>query len=196
MTQKKFENARFYLGPGYLGGFEIVEHNEWSAEGCGVCCFDINGDNEISDGDGFPTSYDVSYVKITETDFLQIKDMFYKAGEAMCEYGEKSGRPLGRPLIEGDYLYSEGIYVHIRRISDDRKNYWGEYLIYDGYSLYFELDTELLTDENNMFEKDELVNEYMIITVEAFSQAVNFAKSQILKITNYLNALYRNYQTQ
>ena len=189
---KNLENTEFYLGPGFLGGFEIIEHNEWDSEGSGACCFDINGEDQMSDGDGFPAHYDSSYVRITEKDFLLVKDMFYNAGETMCEFGENNGKPLERPLAADDYLYSDGVYVHIHHISDDRENYWGQYLIYDSYSLYSDLDNDLLTDSNKMFEKEELENEYMIIPEQTFHQALNFAKTAITEITAYLRTLYNS----
>ncbi|MBD5332407.1 MAG: hypothetical protein HDR97_01470 [Bacteroides sp.] len=168
-------------------GYEIVEHHADEPEGRGGLCFRVD-DEALSDGDGFPATYDDSYVQIDEKDHLHVINLFRKTGEAMCECGDKVAKPLDRPIAEGDYLYDGMAYVHIDSVSADGQ-YRGEDFYYDTYdaSIYEETD-----DLDYIFDPDNSDAEFQLITEDAYREALNILRTAIAEITDYLERLYKS----
>lgn len=188
----KNERTEYFLGPGYLGGFEIIEHNpDRERNHRGGVCFSVN-EYAISDGDGFPAAYDDSYVQIDEKDYRYVIDLFRKAGEAMCVLGDKAGKPLDRPIAEGDYLYDGTDYVHIDSITTYGK-YLGENFYYNYYDAAIDMDTDDLDD---VFDTDDSDNEFLLIYENVYRDALNIIRSAIIEITDYLDRLYKYKTTQ
>lgn len=178
------KKTQYFLCP--YDGYEIVEHHTNEPVGRGGLCFRVDED-AISDGDGFPAAYDEHYVQIDEKDYLHVINLFRKAGETMCDLGDKAGKPLNRPISEGDYLYDGTDYVHIDSITSDGK-YQGENFYYDSYTASIYMDTDDLDD---VFDTDEGNDEFLLIPEDTFSDALNILRSAILEITDYLDRLYK-----
>lgn len=169
--------------------YEIIEHNVNLPNGEGTFCFQIGYDS-ISDGDGFPTSYDDSYVRIAEKDYQYAIDLFHKAGEEMCALAEKHGRPIERPIVAGDYVYDRGDFIHIQNLSDNREKLWIEEFYYDGYDLDINIDLDVVSKADE-YDINEIESEGLFITEDIYRQAFTLAKSAILEITDYLQTLKR-----
>lgn len=181
------ERTEYFLGPGYLEGFEIIEHNpDREQNHRGGVCFSVN-EYAISDGDGFPASYDDSYVQIDEKDYFHVMNLFRKAGDAMCLPGEKAGKPLDRPISEGDYLYDGIDYVHIDSITTDGECL-GENFYYDHYDAAIYMYTSDLDDD--VFGKGG--SDILLISENAYREALNILRSAIIEITDYLDRLYNS----
>lgn len=181
-----FPATLYYLGPGRLG-FIIIEHNRHDSEHCGGVCFTID-EYGISDGDGIPSTYDDTFIQISETDYHHVMDLFRKAGDTMCEPGEKSGKPFDRPVSPGDYLYSYGDYIHIDSITPEG-GYRGEYFSYDYYYMVVYMDTDDLTDDELEFDNPDY--EYILITEDSFNDALSIIRTAQAEITKYLEELYK-----
>ncbi|MDE6238638.1 MAG: hypothetical protein K2M54_01465 [Muribaculaceae bacterium] len=189
MKKDRSNDFEYWLGFDPLWEeYEIIEHNVNRPKGDGTFCFQV-GNDSISDGDGFPASYDDSYVKIDENDFQYVIDLFHKAGEEICALAEKHGRPIERPIVAGDYVYDGGSFIHIQNLSYDREKLWIEEFYYDGYDLdvYIDLDVVGKTDE---YDLNEIESEGLFITEALYLQAINIAKSAILEITDHLRRLH------
>ena len=167
--------------------YEIVEHHADEPEGRGGICFHVD-DDSISDGDGFPVSYNEHDIQIDEKEYLHVINLFRKAGEAMSVPGDKASTPLDRPIAEGDYLYDGTDYVHIDSITTDGK-YRGENFYYVSYgaSIYMETD-----DLDDVFDTDDSDAEFQLITEDAYREALNILRSAIAEITDYLDRLYKS----
>lgn len=187
--ETKFKDIEFMLGYSrQWGEYEIIEHNIHHPTGDGTFCFRI-GKDLISDGDGFPASYDNTYVKIEEKDYRHVMGMFHKAGEEIDALAIKHGKPITRPIAPGDYIYDGGYFIHVQNISSDRKKLWIEEFYYDYYDLNVYMDLDVV-DKNDDFDINEMESEGLFITSEIYHDALNIAKSAIIEISDCLNTLY------
>lgn len=191
MNQRKnnFSDIEFLLGPNWYDGYQIVEHRINDSDKLASCCFEV-WFQQISDGDGFPTRFNDSFVRIEEKDYHHVMGIFRKATEMMCDIGEKACKPLDRPIAAGDYLYYCGEYVHINSISEVTGEYWGEDFNGDQYDITLCYDTDWITGENCPYDEKEDLNEFKLITRVEFEKAHNVAKSAIIEATDYLKKLY------
>ena len=186
--ESRFMNIEYFLGFDSLWKeYVIVEHNVQKPKGDGTFCFRI-GECGISDGDGFPASYDDTYVKIDEKDYRYVITLFHKAGEEMCALGEKNGQPIGRLIVAGDYIYDGGYFVHVQNIRNNRKKLWIKEFYYNGYDLSVDADLDVVGRD----EIEELEDDGLLITEDVYHQALKMAKSAILEITDYLRTIKRD----
>ena len=168
-------------------GYEIVEHHADEPEGRGGLCFRVD-DEALSDGDGFPVSYNEYWAQIDEKDYLHVINLFRKTGEAICECGDKVAKPLGRPIAEGDYLYDGEDFVHIDSVSAD-----GQYRGEDFYCNYHDANIYMDTDDlDYVFDTDDSDAEFQLITEDAYREALNILRTAIAEITDYLDRLYKS----
>lgn len=184
-------NIEYFLG--FDSSWEeyiIVEHNVQKPKGDGTFCFQI-GESGVSDGDGFPASYDDTFVKIDEKDYRYVINLFHKVGKEMCAIAEKEGRHIGRSIVAGDYIYDGGYFIHFQNISNNREKLWIKEFYYDGYDLTVDTDLAVVGKEDD-YDIEELEADGLLITEDIYHQALNIAKSAILEITDYLRTIKRN----
>lgn len=195
MNITDFDGIQLWVGPGYCGGYEIVEQkldlHSSHEHGYGLSMM-IN-EYGIFDGDGAPTNIDNSYRKITPDEYSNILNILHGYGDKMLELAKSSGRPLDHEITEGDYLFAEGYFYHVEIIDRSSGNHQVMMVEYNKYFAQIcwedECDTlESMWDEE---ELDEIKQDMSIISKDVFTIALNLAKSAIIEITNYIERLYK-----
>ena len=169
--------------------FSIIAHRITDPKEEGTLCFDA-ADDSITATYSLPRKFDDTYIRVPERVYRHALDILRKAADAIRVTGETAGKPLDRPIAEGDYLYSGGCYVHIDRISIATGDYWGEDFNGDKSDITLFLDTYRLTGDNCDYDKEELQEEFMLISRADYEKALNIAKSAIIEATDFLKTLY------
>lgn len=180
------EKIEFLLGKNSFDGYEIIEHNTKWPQGEGTCVFDVC-DLWISDGDGFPTKYDGTYVKISEEVYKHAIDMFRSAGEKMDSIGNEISVPINRELMVGDYIYLGGEFLKIIAFNQ------GEPVVTSFYYNFYDLNIDLDSDRLSELDMDvsELKADGNLIKEENFTKALSVAKEAIRQIMVYLEPYFK-----
>lgn len=186
--ENNFNNFELLLGYDPVWEeYVIVEHHDDHPNRGDSYCFQVGADS-ISDGDGALASYDDTFVKIDEKDYHHAIGLFHKAGEEMCALCQKCGQPILRPIVAGDYIYDCGYFLHIQNISSNREKLWIEQFYYDTYDLNLDTDLEVVEKDDD-YDISQIESDGLIISEDVYRQALNIAKSTILEITDYLQRL-------
>ena len=183
MNSRKQEGIVYYLGQ-CNNGYQIVEHPSDASKGDGACVFHVSEDG-ISDGDGFPTRYDESYVEIEAGVHKHVMGKFHATGEALLRIGNEVVHPLDRELHVGDYIYWRGTYLKVVNIlSDDIvvKSFW-----YDSYDLDIDVSNVSLNDLD--ISLDELKDGGNVLTEEVYDRALDISRNAVQQIMGYLKSL-------
>lgn len=189
MDKRKQEKITYYLGQ-CDNGFQVVEHLSGNSKGDGSCVFHISEDG-ISDGDGFPTHYNDSYVEIEVGVHKRVMDMFHTIGEALLRIGNEVICPLDRELLVDDCFYWRGTYLKVVNILSDDVVVKG--FGYDSYDLDIDVSNASLNELD--ISLDELEKNGNLITGEAYDWALAISRNAVQQIMGYLKSLLNPMKT-
>lgn len=120
-------------------------------------------------------------------------DLLHKAGQEMLTIAKNDGKPLDRPLMHGDFIYDSGHFIYVHDLSNNRQKLHVKQFSYtpDDYSPdYLDVDITLTTIDNDFdYDQDAKETRCLLLTRDAFRNALNIGNSVILEINDYLQAL-------
>lgn len=183
MDSKEQEGIVYYLGQ-CDNGYQIIEHLGGDSKGDGACVFHVSEEG-ISDGDGFPTRYDASYVEIGTGVHRRVMGEFHTVGEALLRIGNEVVHPLQSELRIGDYVYWRGTYLKVINILSD--NVVVRSFSYDTYELDIDVSNVSLSDLD--ITVDELKDDGNLITGETYDRALAISRNAVQQIMGYLKSL-------
>ena len=189
MNSKEQEGIVYYLGQ-CDNGYQIVEHLGSDSKGDGACVFHVSEEG-ISDGDGFPTRYDESYMEIGTGVHRRVISEFHAVGEALLRIGNEVVHPLQREIHIGDYIYWRGTYLKVVNILSD--NVVVRSFCYDTYDLDIDVSNVSLSDLD--ISVDDLKDDGILITGEMYDRALAISRYAVQQITGYLKSLLQPMKT-
>ena len=184
--EKQLKEIEFFLGRSEHNGYEIIAHDPKWPQGEGGRVFDIC-DLWILDGDGFPTKYDGTYVKISEEVYKHVMNQFRLARMEMKRIGSENSNPIDRDPIVGDYIELRGTFLKI--IGVDEGECVATSFYYDPYDLNIDLDPDRLSKLD--IDINELKANGNLIKEENFKKALSVAEETIRQIMVYLEPYFK-----
>ena len=189
---EKDNGIEYLLGKGRSEEFLIIEHKKDSALMAGLSRLHIVN-HWIMEG-GYHEYYDRTFINISNEDYWYFKRQLQNIGKVLLTRGYAKGIRLNRPILSGDYIFHDGIFMNIEYISkvDDicrvRLFYYD-----DGIGIYtVEPGQESWTAFIDEMGIEEISNQTLLITEEVFNSALNLVKESIAKILSSIQVLYQS----
>ena len=185
----------YFLGKGRSEDFLIIEHMKESTLMVGISRIDIS-ENWMGEG-GHYEYFDGTFVNICKKDYLNNVRQLQNIGKELYTLGYAKGIRLKRPILSGDYVFQDGLFMNVEYISRVDDICRIKLFYFDGEVIGIYADSSNQERWSDFIEEngiEEISNRTLLITEEVYNEALNIAKDSFTKIRSSIEELYQSKQ--